>query len=915
MVSRMAKRGWQCVWTLAAAFLCVVAPVEGATIQVAAGGNLQQALDAAQPGDTILLAEGAEFVGNFVLPAKSGVQWITLRTSAPDSVLPPAGVRIQPAQAGVLARLRSPNTAAALRTAPGAHHWALRYLEFGANYNGQGDIIQIGDGSSAQNTLDKVPYEFVLSHLYVHGDPVNGQKRGIALNAAHVTIADSYVSECKGIGQDTQAIAGWNGPGPYTIVNNYLEGAGENVMFGGADPAIPDLVADGITFRRNYVSRPMSWRDPLVATPANVTAAAEGGGSLPAGVYAYRVVARRSIGATTARSAASVEAIVTTTATGAIRVRWDAVAGASEYRVYGRAAGAEGTYWRVTASEFVDTGASGTAEAVPTTAGTVWSVKNLFELKNARNVVIEDNVFENHWKESQAGYSIVLTPRNSNGACTWCVVEHVRFEYNLVRNVAAGVNILGYDSPTRPTRQTVDLAFRHNVFAGVTTALGGNAWFMLIGDEPRDISIEHNTVDANGTTLTYAYGGTSTDVREIYGLTMTANASRHGSYGINGQYFSYGNGILAGYYPGAIFSSNYLAGASASRYPAGTLVAGTFVDQFVDVTSGNFTLRSDSFLKGAAPDGTDIGASYTELVARIAGVQAGVSAGDPEPAPGPEPPAADFTVSCGYLACDFRDASTAGSAAVASWAWTFGDGAVGAGAQVAHAYAAAGSYAVTLTVLDANGLTSSTQKTIAVVAANTAPTAAFTVACTDLTCSFTDRSSDGDGRIVAWQWTFGAVGSAAVQSPVYTFPAPGTYTVTLSVTDDDGASAAATQSMQVIVPIHVAFSAVTRKWTHKNGRNEYWSVEATVAVHGPDERPIAGATVSAAWSGATSKTVSCVSDAAGSCVLGTGTLSGSRTSVTLTVTGVTVSLGTYDPLGNHDASGSATGSAVTFIKP
>ena len=140
-----------------------------------------------------------------------------------------------------LPRLRSPNEFAALRTAPGAHHWDMRYLEFGANQGSFGDIIQLGDGSSAQNTLEPgaaSPRAAITStSTAIH---CFGQKRGIALNAAHVTIADSYIAECKGVGQDTQAIGGWNGPGPYVIENNYLEGAGENVMFGGADPAIPE---------------------------------------------------------------------------------------------------------------------------------------------------------------------------------------------------------------------------------------------------------------------------------------------------------------------------------------------------------------------------------------------------------------------------------------------------------------------------------------------------------------------------------------------------------------------------------------------------------------------------------------------------------------------------------------------------
>ena len=380
---------WTCVCTLVV-LLWSAPKLEAATIFVAAGGNLQQALNDAQPGDTILLQENAEFVGNFVLPMKTGDAWITLRSAAPDTVLPGSGVRIRPSHAPLLARLRSPNASAALRTAPGAHHWDIRYLEFPANQDGLGDIIQLGDGSSAQNSLAQVPHHFVLNHVYVHGDPLFGQKRGIALNAAHVTIRDSHISDCKGVGQDTQAIGGWNGPGPFIIENNYLEAAGENVLFGGADPAIANLVADGVTVRGNYFSRPMSWRQPIVATPQGVTAAADGR-RLAARRY-LRLSRRRPprcVGpGTIARSTASRPKCTVTTA--ARRRRAGALAGrspgATEYRVYGRTAGAQATYWTVTGTEFVDTGAAGTSEAVPTSAGTLWSVKNLFELKNARNV-------------------------------------------------------------------------------------------------------------------------------------------------------------------------------------------------------------------------------------------------------------------------------------------------------------------------------------------------------------------------------------------------------------------------------------------------------------------------------------------------------------------------------------------------
>jgi hypothetical protein len=607
--------------------------LQAETRVVQRGDNLQAALDAARSGDVLLLEAGAEFVGNFVLPVKSGDSPIVVR-SAPSAQLPGDGVRLQPAHAPLLARLRSPNTAQALKTAAGTHHWELRYLEFGANDQGFGDIIQLGDGSSAQNTLARVPHHLVLSHLYIHGDPLVGQKRGIALNAAHVTIKDSYIAECKGVGIDTQAIGGWNGPGPYVIENNYLEGSGENVLIGGADPSIANLVADGITFRRNHVARPMAWRDPIVKAPGWAAATGEGGGSLPAGAYAYRIVARRPVGqGTIGRSTASAEATTVVSNGGAVRITWQAVPDATEYLVYGRTTASQTRFWTVTTTTFVDTGSGGASGAVPTSAGTVWSVKNLFELKNARNVVVEENLFENHWKESQAGYAIVLTPRNSNGACTWCIVEQVRFEHNVVQHVAAGINLLGYDIASRPTRQTRDITFRNNLFHDVSAAYGGAGWFLLIGDEPRDVVFDHNTVSHTGTALIFAYGGTSAAPRRIYGMRFTNNAARHNTYGINGEFFSYGNGILNEYFPGAETGGNYLSGAASSRYPSGTRVAGPFEGEFVDAAAGDFRLVGGSQLRGTATDGGDIGVDMGTLLFRVANVEGGVPGVPPISAP------------------------------------------------------------------------------------------------------------------------------------------------------------------------------------------------------------------------------------------------------------------------------------------
>ena len=72
-------------------------------------------------------------------------------------------------------------------------------------------------------------------------------------------------------------------------------------------------------------------------------------------------------------------------------------------------------------------------------------VKNLFELKNARRVLVEGNLFENNWVDGQPGYAIVFTPRGEGGAAPWATIEDVTFRYNIIRNVAAGFNLLARD--------------------------------------------------------------------------------------------------------------------------------------------------------------------------------------------------------------------------------------------------------------------------------------------------------------------------------------------------------------------------------------------------------------------------------------------------------------------------------------
>jgi hypothetical protein len=247
----------------------------GSTIVVNAGENLQAALDAAKPGDVIQLAAGATFTGNFVVPNKAtdAAHWIVIRTSAHAS-LPASGRRIAPSDAVHMARIRTTNANAALNFANGAKYYRLIGLEVDTDWTSREDtqwmLVCLGRGSDCEtNVTDPAdfPHDIVLDRLYVHGTDTGNVRRGILGNAANLAIVDSYISNIHEIGADSQAFAAWNGPGPFLLKNSYFEGAGENVMFGGSDPSVPNLVPADITIQQSLFDKPLSWRasDPSYA--------------------------------------------------------------------------------------------------------------------------------------------------------------------------------------------------------------------------------------------------------------------------------------------------------------------------------------------------------------------------------------------------------------------------------------------------------------------------------------------------------------------------------------------------------------------------------------------------------------------------------------------------------------------------
>jgi hypothetical protein len=482
-----------------------------ATINVPAGGDLQGALNTALPGDVILLASGATYTGNFKLPVKPDGGVITVRTNAPANRLPAPGVRVTPEYAAALAKLRSGNTAPALATAEGAHHWRFENIEFQATTNGSGDIIALG-ASASQVLLSQMPHNLVFDRVYIHGDPGAGQKRGIALNSGYTEIINSYIADIKSVGQDTQAIAGWNGSGPYLIENNYLEAAGENVMFGGADPSIVNLVPSDITVRRNLMSKPLAWQNEK------------------------------------------------------------------------------------------------------------WSVKNLFELKNARRVLIEGNVFENVWKSGQTGFAILFTPRNQGGKAPWSVLEDITFRYNIVRHAGGGVNLTGWDDE-RPSAQTQRVQISHNLFYDIDGRWGGPGTFLQVGNNPRSVVVEHNTVVQSGSAVT-VYGKKNGSPWPVDGFVFRDNLLRHNTYGVIGDGQGVGQPTLSSYFVGLQFERNVLAGGQASLYPATNFFppVSEFNAAFANLGAEDFALIAATPFRGWASDGGAVGADIAGVRNAINGL-------------------------------------------------------------------------------------------------------------------------------------------------------------------------------------------------------------------------------------------------------------------------------------------------------
>jgi hypothetical protein len=119
------------------------------------------------------------------------------------------------------------------------------------------NLVRLGTG--AETLVSELPEDISFDRSYFAGSPTEGTKQGLVANGRDIVVTNSYFKDFKDTANDSQAIIIWNGAGPFRIENNHLEGAGENLMVGGGDPSIPNLVPSDITIRGNYFFKPLLW--------------------------------------------------------------------------------------------------------------------------------------------------------------------------------------------------------------------------------------------------------------------------------------------------------------------------------------------------------------------------------------------------------------------------------------------------------------------------------------------------------------------------------------------------------------------------------------------------------------------------------------------------------------------------------
>ena len=455
-----------------------------------------------------------------------------------------------------------------------------------------GPAINIQDSGTGQHTIveqgvtspDHQAGRITIDRCIFTGAYDRNVRRAISLNGRHLSVLNSFIDRFQDNGTDSQGILGYNGTGPYTIENNFVEGAAENIMFGGAIGQSPDnppydmrgVTVSDVVLRFNYLPK-----NPDRYKLENWA---------PEKFVDQGKVIRRPEGASTNFIAANAGM------TGSAAPDWS--------------------------SSTIQDG-----EVTWRPFNGRWIVKNNFEVKQGDRILFSHNVLDKMWVESQQ------TPINlkaesqpprcgrEDPACYYARTENIWIRNNVIRSAPAAWK--GSTDGGILRNWTIE----NNLFFDIDNVAYGSGTepTMLISSYIPGLIVEHNTFQNPVSSAALVIEGPSVDDMP---LVFRNNIVGRGKMGIKGAGRTEGNSTIARFMckGGACeeqnFSNNVILGIDRRSYPGPTYnlcvsdlacLPDFGLVGFNDPAQGDFGLKDDSPFKRMASDGTDIGVDVWQL--------------------------------------------------------------------------------------------------------------------------------------------------------------------------------------------------------------------------------------------------------------------------------------------------------------
>lgn len=658
--------------------------------------TLAAALAAASRGDTITATAGQTFEGCNRLPYKTaGSGYITIRSSRYKE-LPPPGTRITAAQTALMAKFQPSSNSCAILTASGEYRSVssvntttdvittdaqsfvagepiafqsgtnlpsplvsntLYYVvgptstTFQLSLTPGGSVIDLGAGFSGtvylnsawasnnykfvgieiakktgQDTLynlveignaneyhrSGIPSNFIFDHSYIHGiRDENGPNICLFINARNVTVVDSEISACVNPGAESKAIAMVQAPGPILIQNNLLEAASINILTGGGYVSIPNAVNGDegqITIQYNYIHKPF-WMYYRAGT---------GGAGAPAGTCPN-----------------DNDNYYVNTSNGQMYK----CAGTGS--AWGTQACENGQYYRRTdvaqncgAGACWSCGVSSIYATYGVYRGSGYNVKNLMEFKNNTNTVVQGNIYEGNWPESQGGQGVLLSSKVAQyNANSWVVVSNTRFQNNILRQSTQGIRTATEGGTTFGVNNS-----RIQMANNLLYKIGATDYPSISGTDARPLSFagpcdncdyNHNTVVSGVTGGTGVYFDTAPFSRPL--LTNSIwYANLYGNLGDLGQPVSYywgtgniTNSVAVDNIPSQGAPANFGAYATNGKWITAATTLFTSSSNFRLQSTSPYSASCSSGCDYTGTDGMDLGADIDAITGATGGAVAG----------------------------------------------------------------------------------------------------------------------------------------------------------------------------------------------------------------------------------------------------------------------------------------------------